>query len=188
MNKKQVEQVGYSPRQCFKMVNIKSNWVGKTKNGEFSVQLNKPIFKVLNYLCFRARDNETGGILIGRYSDDLTTAIVEEVTGPPPDSVHNHSSFIRGTKNLNNLLRRRWYYKDRTYYLGEWHYHQSTNLDPSDEDISTMNKISQSENCKSPEPILIILGKPEENKLVQPMRIFVFPLDCDMLEFFNCES
>lgn len=100
--------------------------------------------------------NETGGIITGRYSSDRKKAIVKTFYGPTIDSKGTQFSFVRGKKGLSELLCKLWITNE--YYLGEWHLHPLSSPDASSIDIDQMLKISQDNNYKCPEPILIIVG------------------------------
>lgn len=114
------------------------------------------IYKTLVSYCQRAGIKETGGILIGHYTDDLSTAIITEATGAPADSLKKRFSFFRGTSGIEKILNSRW--PEKRYYIGEWHYHPSSSANPSDLDIEQIHKFSHDKNLKCPEPIMIIVG------------------------------
>lgn len=106
--------------------------------------------------CLISGKNETGGILIGHYSDTGKLAIVQEASSSPEDSLHGRATFQRGKKGLKELLNERW--SLGMYYLGEWHFHPGGSPEPSSPDIKAMNAIAAdaSYNCKA--PVLIIAG------------------------------
>ncbi|MGF7230308.1 Mov34/MPN/PAD-1 family protein [Arachidicoccus sp.] len=99
---------------------------------------------------------ETGGILIGAYSDDLGTAAISQITGPTIDSKGGFTWFNRGIKGLKELLKRYWDVK--LYYLGEWHFHPNAKPIPSNQDKKQMREIARSNQYRCPEPIMIIVG------------------------------
>lgn len=101
---------------------------------------------------------ETGGILIGKYTEDLAEATVAEVLGPPPDSRAWGTSFLRGVHGLVRELRTLWGSAVRTYYLGEWHFHPYASSEPSPEDQRQMFSIAQDSKFRCPEAILLIIG------------------------------
>lgn len=109
------------------------------------------------------RNFETGGVLIGYYSDDHTTAIVTEVTPPPRDSEHGFDTFVRGVDGLSDIFVDRWNSVPRTFYLGEWHSHPKA-VGPSFRDILQM-KECVSERCKVP---IMVLHRPDK------IQCFVF--------------
>ena len=114
--------------------------------------------RALDRLCRKAGVLETGGILIGRYSSDLKRAIVTDATQQPPESRAGRWWFVRGAVGLGELLRKRWNARHRTHYLGEWHFHPSSTINPSEEDIAQMIEISRAKDYECREPLLIIMG------------------------------
>lgn len=107
--------------------------------------------------CLEAGDQETGGILIGRYTEDCCCAEVTEISGLPCDSFYGHSWLFRGIKGLGSWLHSLWN-KRREYYLGEWHYHPSGAPNPSQIDRNTMYHVACSHKSLCPEPVLVIIG------------------------------
>lgn len=112
-----------------------------------------------------ANGNETGGILIGRYSDRLDAAIVTRITGPTSDSVSKPRTFDRGVTDLADLLKVVW--DEGFYYLGEWHTHPGGNGVPSELDNQAMHEIAELASYKCPQPILMILsGDPKAAAMI----------------------
>ncbi|MFK3822192.1 Mov34/MPN/PAD-1 family protein [Pseudomonas yamanorum] len=121
--------------------------------------------------CTRAGAHETGGILIGKYSDAGSIALVSEVTSRPKDSISSSVTFQRGIIGLRELLIARW--DEGFHYVGEWHYHPGGSPEPSGPDIQAMRSIAANTKYSCREPILIILGgrPPRDVKL----SVTVFP-------------
>jgi len=115
---------------------------------------------------------ETGGIILGRYSDDLKYAEILRVLGPTSDSASGGSWFIRGIRGLNRLLRTLWMLR-KDYYLGEWHYHPNASPKPSLIDIAQMKVIARSESYNCPEPILIIIGGDPQGEWSMSINVFL---------------
>lgn len=149
-------------------------WSATTASGVFGVLIEGPAMREIDRMCAVAGNVETGGVLIGRYSADLTTAIVVEATPAPPDSRHGPTWFSRGSLGLCRMLRRRWRANMQTYYVGEWHFHPAARVEPSKEDVIQMYRICQDPNYCCVEPILLILGTSTGDQ-VRPARAFVFP-------------
>lgn len=120
--------------------------------------------------CKKAGDQETGGILVGTYSQDLCYAIVKAASAAPEDSVGGATWFQRGVCGLQRWLNGLW--SSRTYYLGEWHFHPSAAPNPSGTDVSEMGQIAAKESYNCPEPILLILGGDPAREW--RIRVFVF--------------
>jgi integrative and conjugative element protein (TIGR02256 family) len=130
-------------------------------------------------LCRDAKKNETGGIIAGRYTDARDWAIITELTGPPNDSRSGRTWFRRGIRGLQQLIDRLWQ-RERSYYLGEWHYHPFASPNVSGTDISQMRTIAGSDAYACPEPILLILGGDPAG--VFEIRAFVFLRGRDYIE------
>src|SRR5258705_11873651 len=140
----------------------------------------------LDEICELSGENETGGILIGKYSEDRSTAIVSLVTSPPSDSSSGHTWFVRGYVGLRELLGRVWRGRERRYYVGEWHYHPATLVEPSRDDIIQMIAIAKSVQYHCREPILLLLGRPDSLRgLGRPLRAFVSFTDDSNMELFS---
>lgn len=162
-------------------------WKGRTEDGSFAVELQSSVLGALDRYCRDAGSVETGGILVGRYSDDLTLAIVREATPPPTDSKRGRSWFIRGVSGLTEMLSKRWRARERTFYLGEWHFHPATHVEPSNDDFAQMIEISRAREYVCKEPLLLILGaaKHEGQRI---FRTFVCPAEEGPLELHRAEE
>ena len=157
----------------------------RTKDGVFGIVIDDVTISQIDRLCMAAGDVETGGIIIGRYSDDRSTAIIVEATSAPTDSRGGRLSFVRGVKGLGGLLRTRWRSKERTYYLGEWHFHPATVIEPSTQDFREMAQIAAAVNYRCKEPILMIFAKRLNVGDPPPVRAFVCPVGREPLELVN---
>lgn len=135
-----------------------TSWKGKTENGIFAVELHSSVLDALERYCRDSGSLETGGILIGSYSPDFTLALVREATPPPPDSERGSSRFVRGVSGLSEMLGKRWRAKERSFYIGEWHFHPTGHVDPSGDDVAQMIEISTAREYNCKEPLLLILG------------------------------
>lgn len=119
------------------------------------------ITEMLNHIS-HSTSKETGGILVGHYSQDQLHAIVTKITGPPKDSLSGSHWFQRGVHGLKNLLNSAWKYKQ--YYLGEWHSHTlSLAVNASSRDSVQMMEIAFSSAYQCPEPILLIIAGTPNN-------------------------
>jgi integrative and conjugative element protein (TIGR02256 family) len=144
----------------------------RSRDGRFGVAVEQQHIQQLVRWCVEAGERETGGILIGRYSDRLDLAVVSQVSGPPPDSRGGRSFFERGTRGLQRLLDRVWH-RRAEYYLGEWHFHPSSEAIPSGIDRDQMAATARSPSFRCPEPILLIVGgQPSASWAI---RAFVYP-------------
>lgn len=138
-------------------------------------------------MCRDVGSVETGGILVGRYSLDLKLAIVREATPPPSDSRRGRTWFNRGVAGLREMLAQRWRAKDRTHYLGEWHFHPVPSVVPSADDFLQMVQIAHNSEYQCREPLLVIVGakKIESDRAV---RAFVCPTSKSPMELIAIEE
>lgn len=145
--------------------------VFKAPSGLFGLSIPLPaVERILGY-CARALPNETGGIMIGRYSESFDTALVSEATPAPPDSRAGRNWFYHGTQGLPSLLEEAW--QGGLYYLGEWHFHPLAGPTPSETDRRQLGDIAKDERYFCVEPLLLIIGgHPRKNWLA---RSYVFP-------------
>lgn len=129
-------------------------------------------------LCKQAERKETGGILVGCYSENLDCAIVKTASKAPRDSQAGGNWFRRGVRGLQRWLNGLW--KSKTYYLGEWHFHPFAAPTPSGTDISEMGEVATTESYRCPEPVLLIVGGDPGGDW--QIRAFVFLRGRDFVE------
>jgi integrative and conjugative element protein (TIGR02256 family) len=129
-------------------------------------------------LAAKALPNETGGILVGRYTKELDYAVVSEASAPPSDSRAGRTWFTRGVRGLRRLLSRLW--KQRTYFLGEWHFHPHAAPDPSGVDLEQLGTIASSKDYQCAAPLLVIIGGDPNDTWT--LRAFVLPPDKKLVE------
>ncbi len=103
-----------------------------------------------------SKKKETGGILIGRYSLDLSLAIIARATDPPRDSRAGATWFERGTADIEKLLNDAW--TKNFHYLGEWHSHPGGSPIASSNDEEQMRRIASDELVRCSTPVLLIVG------------------------------
>ena len=154
---------------------------------QFAISLADHHWITMSQYCLRNLKVETGGILVGHYDEDLRTALLTEALGPPKDSIAGPTWFERGTYGVNKYLAK--VERERgDHYLGEWHFHPSGSLLPSNTDITYMTRISSSPDYNCSEPLLIIAGRPDPTfsskriSQIPHMRCFVFPMGKDWRE------
>ena len=126
-------------------------------DGHFGARLEGAALRAILDWCRKSGKSETGGILVGRYSDDRRLATITAASAPPSDSRAGHSWLLRGVRGLHSWLERLW--KDEAgYYVGEWHFHPFSPATPSRQDIAQMKRIAKSESYQCAEPILLVIG------------------------------
>lgn len=129
----------------------------RSRDARFGLHLGAGHVERILELCADAGDDETGGVLLGRYNTRRDTALVTGVLGPPRDSGRGRTWFHRGVDGVQRIIYRAWDLR-REYYLGEWHFHPFAAPEPSPKDFRQMGEIADSASWKCPEPILLIIG------------------------------
>ena len=132
----------------------------RSRDGRIGVTLTEQCLQEARRLCSAAYPQETGGILVGRYSGDRNVAHILQAAEPPTDSRFGRSWFARGVQGIRNQLSALWNQpkNQRQYYLGEWHFHPDGSPEPSPQDRSEMLAISLHSPTQCPEPVLLILA------------------------------
>ncbi|MBS0533098.1 MAG: ThiF family adenylyltransferase [Proteobacteria bacterium] len=107
----------------------------------------------------RGRRDETGGVLFGHFDPFLKVVWVDEVSGPPPDSVQSPTAFICGTAGvaeMNEEKRKRT--RDAVAFVGMWHTHPGGMPWPSPTDRSAMAELLTSDLFKANRFLMVIIG------------------------------
>lgn len=128
----------------------------RSQDGKFALRFGSAQVEAILERCRSAGVCETGGILAGHYTRNLSVPEVTEVSGPPADSRAGHTWFARGVRGVGGWLGKLW--KKKQYYLGEWHFHPFAAPDPSTRDIDQMREIASSPGYHCPEPLMLIVG------------------------------
>lgn len=128
-----------------------------SEDRKFGLRLERQHVRQLVELASSTSRDETGGVLIGHYTDRLDCAVVTRVVPPPSDSSAGKSWFRRGTALLRELIAGYWR-RGQGYYVGEWHLHPGGSPVPSSTDAQSMREIAESEQTACPQPVLLIIG------------------------------
>jgi integrative and conjugative element protein (TIGR02256 family) len=90
---------------------------------------------------------ETGGVLFGEVDEFLKIIWIDEVSGPPPDSVASAAGFLCGTAGVREMHDEK---KKRTNgsvtFVGMWHTHPQGLPRPSPTDLGAMKELLQKGN------------------------------------------
>lgn len=151
------------------------------KRKTFKICISQNLINEIHELCHVSLPNETGGILIGSYTDNYTCAKITEVLKAPTDSESGPTWFFRGTSGVKKKLDRLWKEK-KQFYIGEWHYHPNSSSNLSYQDVKQMISISNDYAYKCPEPILLIIGG---NQLSWEYSSYVFPKGKEFVQLFS---
>lgn len=110
---------------------------------------------------------ETGGLLFGQRDAAAGVLWVNEVTGPPPDSVCSEQEFVCGTSG-NKAFRDEKHRRGRgsLEFIGMWHTHPGGSAMPSLRDFTSMTALVLNDDPSLPKSLAVIVGgTPDEPQL-----------------------
>ena len=120
--------------------------------------------KICNYILKSRKKNnvyvETGGILFGQRDDVLKIIWIDEILGPPSDSLLSKRLFIcgiSGVKEKNEALSIET--REAVQFIGVWHTHPNLPTQPSEIDINGMAKIVIESAPSTSKALLLIIGE-----------------------------
>jgi integrative and conjugative element protein (TIGR02256 family) len=126
---------------------------------ECLVQLPDDLLNTMKTLAYEAMPNETGGTLVGYYSEDRRVAFVTQVLVAKTGARRERSGFFRPPDSVDDQLKKVLKEsKSRTYFLGDWHSHPIGKPSPSSVDLGTLRGLARSPSVATDTPIMIIVG------------------------------
>jgi integrative and conjugative element protein (TIGR02256 family) len=111
----------------------------------------------------RSWPKETGGLLIGYWSNVQRVAVITSCTGPGPLAFHAESAFRPDSSYQERELARLYAESGGHWtYLGDWHTHPDGDALLSVVDGATLRTIARSKQARCPYPIMLIVARGEE--------------------------
>jgi integrative and conjugative element protein (TIGR02256 family) len=127
------------------------------KNIGLNIEIQDKLLNELYAVGLNHYQKEFGGLLIGKYSDDFKTCIIE-TTVLPVKYKSSKYSFERGKAGLKGKLTEFYNSEPRLFYVGEWHTHPDSLAIPSSKDKSAMKEIEDNSDVNITSPLLLIIG------------------------------
>ncbi|MDH6257502.1 ThiF family adenylyltransferase [Bradyrhizobium sp. BR13661] len=110
---------------------------------------------------------ETGGILFGHADEFLKILWVDEISGPPPDSLQSPTAFVCGTAGVSEMNAEKTKRTRKSVaFVGMWHTHPGGIPLPSDTDYSAMANLLTSEEFQAKRFLMIIVGADSSRPLI----------------------
>ncbi len=99
---------------------------------------------------------ECGGIFVGKVKDNI--AVIE--MSKMPIRFFNTNVLFRRIAGWLNVWLTEIFKKEKgeVIYIGEWHTHPDCEPNPSGKDISALLRIAQSEDVRTENPVMLIIG------------------------------
>ena len=135
-----------------------------------SLMIEDSLLEKLTKVALQNYPNESGGFLVGYYSQDFMTLHITDFVLPQQQK---SSSFlfersIIGIKEVFNKL----FVTKKYYYIGEWHTHPNGSSMYSQIDLKAMIEIATCETVNITNPILLIFSV-SKNKL-QDFSFYIY--------------
>jgi proteasome lid subunit RPN8/RPN11 len=115
----------------------------------------------------RGKRVETGGILFGHVDPFLKIIWVDEVSGPPPDSLQSPFAFVCGTEGVAGLNAEK---EKRTRksvsFVGMWHTHPGGIPWPSETDYGAMATLLTSDKFQAKRFLMVIIGADSSRPII----------------------
>ncbi len=100
--------------------------------------------------------DESGGMLIGYWSENGDAVITNVVAGGP-SATRRPNSFVPDGRWQQERLEEIYDRSGRLHtYLGDWHSHPAGALRPSRRDRATARKIARASEARAPQPLTLI--------------------------------
>lgn len=111
------------------------------------------------YRQINATAPEAGGVLLGRFIQDTSDIVVDDVTTPGLDDVASRLTFRRSRRRTQELINQAWHKSGGTRnYLGEWHTHPEDDPSPSAVDLRNWHRIVKAAHYEQDTLIFVIVG------------------------------
>lgn len=143
---------------------------------DFEVQITSSALATVSAEVGTWRLRETGGILIGYWSNDQS-AVITHAVGPGPSARHSRFTFEPDSKfsqeQLNLIY---WRSGGQLSYIGDWHTHPMGSLVPSESDSETTFGVAADPDYRVLLPILLLCRQSFFRRQWQA-RAFVYSSD-----------
>lgn len=131
----------------------------------------EPVVKEMLVEAERLFPLETGGVMMGYWSESKDGVVICHATGPGPRAVHTEHTFIPDYDYQESEIGRLYEESGRVHtYLGDWHTHprEAVYLSPKDE--RALRKVADFPDARAPVPIMAILGGGDPEWLIGAWR------------------
>lgn len=112
----------------------------------------------LKFIQSSSKDKEAGGILLGRYYENSSTMLIDELTIPTGLDGRTRTSFYRSSSH-DRALKKYWQSTNKVGgLLGLWHTHPENQPNPSHTDLQDLNQQFNSSSYLSNRILYVIVG------------------------------
>jgi integrative and conjugative element protein (TIGR02256 family) len=102
---------------------------------------------------------ETGGVLLGYWTQQTSEPVITHTIGAGPDAIHEPRRFVPDHEYQLTEIARLYRESDRCLdYLGDWHTHPGVAPYLSKSDRATLKRIATEKAARAPRPVMLILA------------------------------
>lgn len=117
------------------------------------------VLGAMRRMAAKSAPRETGGTLVGHYSEDDREALVTAALEARIGARRRRTRFYRPSDDVDDQLGRVYRASEgQIHYLGEWHTHPGAAPDPSPIDLETLQGLARSRSVSTDTPFMIIVG------------------------------
>ncbi len=128
----------------------------KNRHNNLEIILEESLLKEIETIAVQHYPNEFGGFLLGKYSEDFKSVVIESIILPYKYKA-SPVLFQRSTKDLEkNFIKE--YQENSRYYIGEWHSHPDGSTMYSGTDLNAMIETAESDEVQIKNPLLLIIS------------------------------
>ncbi|SNT53067.1 JAB domain-containing protein [Tardiphaga sp. OK246] len=110
---------------------------------------------------------ETGGILFGHTDEFLKIIWIDEISGPPPDSIQSATAFVCGTAGVSEMNAEKTKRTRKSVaFVGMWHTHPGGMPLPSDTDYGAMAKLLSGDEFQAKRFLMVIIGADSSRPII----------------------
>lgn len=121
------------------------------------VHIESKVLDLMRAEIEKAKDLETGGVLLGNIEKDILH--IKHASGPGPDAKKTPTYFLKDKKYCQEFIDEVHIKNEQdSLYIGEWHYHPSKNNNPSKTDLMSLKDIATSSGYLTENPVMIIIS------------------------------
>jgi integrative and conjugative element protein (TIGR02256 family) len=108
--------------------------------------------------------NETGGSLLGYFSNRKRDIVITSLVDAGPNSRHNTTSFTPDYTFQEEEIGKKYHQSGRIFiYLGDWHTHPNGSLALSQKDVKVLQNISNHNPARNRSPVMVLLAGSQQN-------------------------
>ena len=133
--------------------------------GGYSIRIAKTVYRdakawIRQNNRVRSRQHETGGVLWGLWDDAVRVIWIFDLSGPPPDSLHNPGHFVCGVEGTGEEHQRRFKNSHGACgFIGFWHTHPDMESVQSGTDIRGMAELVAKMGQNQKRALMLIFGR-----------------------------